>query len=277
MVDITHRVYRLLRGQVLRVGMAFARRDAGVDLDQLAPVEDLDQLGIGPHLHPLADQLARDRVERLVHLDMAVAVDFRSRIGRQVIGPAGDGEQQTGLLDSEYLGWVQLGGAVHPHPRRARAPLSSPTLRVVEVDELLTGEEIPSHIWNLALHLGLIGRGPHPRRVYDEAPGLGVLHERVGEAGLDCIGLDHDWRHVVWDHHGEDPSEERPRRLEPLDHRLDRLAIGQEHEVVAAVARSEDQRVGHPALARRRIGDQAHAAEVHLTLHPRLAVGDAHC
>jgi hypothetical protein len=68
--------------------------------------------------------------------------------------------------------------------------------------------------------------------------------------------------------------EEAPRRLAAGDHVLDRLAERQPHEAVAAHHRREHQGVAHPAPADHRLGQQAHAAKVHLALVARLAVGD---
>ncbi len=47
------------------VGLAFSRPHPKVDLDQLPPPEHLDQLGVCPHLDPLADQLAGHGIQRL--------------------------------------------------------------------------------------------------------------------------------------------------------------------------------------------------------------------
>jgi len=133
------------------------------------------------------------------------------------------------------------------------APLLGLALPVGQVDEVLPGEEVPPNIGDLALDAWLVSRRALPGRVDLEASGLGVLEERVSETRLGGVGYHHDGRHVVGDDHREDTTEERPDGLEPLDHRLDRLTVGEIHEVVPAVAGGEDQCMGHPAPARGRI------------------------
>ena len=57
-VEVPHRVHGLVRRQVVGVGRAAAGLLAGMDLDQLAPVEDPHQRPVGAHLDPGADQRA---------------------------------------------------------------------------------------------------------------------------------------------------------------------------------------------------------------------------
>ena len=63
-----------MRRQVGGIGAAGARCHPRVDLDQLAPVEDAHQRPVGAGVDPLADQVPRDRVERLGHLDVVIPV-----------------------------------------------------------------------------------------------------------------------------------------------------------------------------------------------------------
>ncbi len=123
---------------------------------------------------------------------------------------------------------------------------------------------------------GLVRGGPHPGRVGHEPPGLGVLDEGLVQPGAEGIGRIDDGRHVVGDDHGEDATEERPRRLAPVDHRRGGLGEAQPHQAVAAVGGGEDQRPHHPPLAGLGIGDEAHPPEVDLQLRARLAVGHPH-
>src|SRR5579875_351282 len=93
------------------------------------------------------------------------------------------------------------------------------------------------------------------------------------EPRLEPVGSGDNTGHVVGDHHLEHAIEERPRLLEPGDHRLGRLREAQPHETVTRVAGGEDQRLTHPTPAADRAEDQAHPAEIDLQLHPRLAIG----
>ncbi len=165
---------------------------------------------------------------------------------------------------------------MHPHPRRGQTPGDRPAAAVGQIDERLTRVEAVTHEGNRPLHPRLVGRGADPGRVDHEPSGLGVLDERLIQAGIDPVGGGHRGRHVVGDHHLEHPTEKRPRRLTAVDERLDRLVERQPHEGVPRIHGGEDQRPTHPAAAGCRVEEQAHLAEVDLQLHPRLAVGDAH-
>jgi hypothetical protein len=105
---------------------------------------------------------------------------------------------------------------------------------------------------------------------------LRVLDEGLVESGLDRIGAVDDRRHVVGDHGGEDPAEERPRRLEAADHGLGGLVEAQPEELVAGVAGGEQQRPDDAVATGPGVEQRAHAAEVDLEFVARLAVGDAH-
>jgi len=115
---------------------------------------------------------------------------------------------------------------------------------------------------------------PDPCRVDDEAAGLGVLAEALGEARRDRVGHRHDGAAVVRDDDPEDTAEEGPGLLEPLDHGLEGLAEGQPDERVAAVRRGEHEAVHDAPVADGRIGQESQAAEVDLQLVARLPVGD---
>ena len=218
-VQVSHRVHRLGRRQVVGVGRAAARFLAGMDLDQLAPVEDPHQRPVGAHLDPSADERARDRVERPGDLDVMIPMHFRRRVDRDVIGRPRCRQQPGQLLGGEHLGGPLLGRAMHPQPGPLPAPDLGPALRVGEINEALASEERAAHELHLALDAGLVLRRAHPSRVDLEPAGLGVLDERLVQAGLKRIGAIDDRGQVVGDQRGEHATEERPRRLAAGDHR----------------------------------------------------------
>jgi len=119
---------------------------------------------------------------------------------------------------------------VHPHPGPLPAPLLGAPVGVGEVDEGLPGEQRPPHERHRPLDPRLVLRAAHPRRVDREAARLGVLHERLVQPRLGRVGALHDGFEVVGDHRGEHPAVERPRRLEPRDHIIQCLTVGQPHE-----------------------------------------------
>jgi hypothetical protein len=161
----------------------------------------------------------------------------------QVVGLAGRWQQQRLLLGGEDLGEAGLGGAVDAQAGPRRAPLRGVALGVSQIDERLAGEHRTPDEGNVAFHPGFILRVPHPGRVDHEPPRLGVLDERLVEARFERVGVVDDRLAVVEDQHPEHPAEERPRRVAALDHRGGRLAVGEPHELVAGVARREDQSV----------------------------------
>lgn len=163
-----------------------------------------------------------------------------------------------------------------PHPRPAPAPLLGPTLRVSEIDEGLPGEERATHERDGPLDARLVLRGTHPGRVDDEPAGLGVLDESLVEPRFERVGPLHNRLHVVGDHRREYTAIERPRRLEPGDHIVDPLAVGQPHEAVTRHHRREDQRVAVPLATRVRVRDPAHLPEINLQLVARLPVVHPH-
>ena len=275
-VEIAHRVHALVRRQVVGIRRAAPRCLAGMDLDELAPVEDPHQLAVGAHLDPSADERAGDRVERPGHLDVMIAMHLRGRVDRHVVDRRRRRQQPRRLLGGEHLGRSLLGRAMHPHPGPLPAPQLGAALRVGEIDEGLAGEERAAHELHLALDAGLVLRGPHPGRVDEKPAGLRVLDEALVQARLERVGAVDDRGHVVGDQRGEDPVEERPRCFAAGDHRLGGLAVREPHEAVPAEHRGEDQRVHDAVTPARRIEDQAHATEVDLQLVARLAIVDPH-
>ena len=191
-----------------------------MDLDQLATLEDAHQRPVGAHLDPGPDEVARHRVERLGHFDVMIPMHLRRGVDRHVVAPGRRRRQPGQLLGLEHLDRAALGGAVDPLPGPLPAPLLGASLGVGEIDEALAGEERVAHERHRALHPRLVLRAAHPRRVDPEPSRLGVLDERLVQPRPERVGVIDDRRQVVGDHRREDAAEERPRRLEPVDHRL---------------------------------------------------------
>ncbi len=178
-----YRVDALLRRQVLGVGDAPAGGLAGMDLDQLAPIEHLDQLAGRPGPRRAADQVARHRVEGLGHLDVVVPVHLGGGVERQVIGRSRRGQQSTGPPRARTArpggtGWcracaVPHGSRHHCSARRWASARSMKAHRQRTIADEGHGAFDP----------GLVCRVTHPCRVDQEAPGLGVLDEGLVEAG----------------------------------------------------------------------------------------------
>jgi hypothetical protein len=162
------------------------------------------------------------------------------------------------------------------HPGPLRAPRGDPLLSLGQVGERLPGPEVAAHVLHRPLHPGLVLRGADPGRVGSEPGVLGVVQPARRQLRVDRVRPGDDRLEVVGDQDLEHPTEERPRRLTPSDHRDQRLGVGQPHEHVPRHDRREDQRVHPPPLARVGVHDEPHLGEVDLALHPRLTVIDPH-
>ena len=192
-----------------------------MDLDQLATLEDAHQRPVGAHLDAGADQVARHRVERLGDFDVMIPMHLRRGVDRQVVAPGRCRQQPGLLLDGRTprpggTGWCH-GSAC---PARSRHHCLGPSLGVGEIDERLAGEERVAHERHRPLHPWLVLRAAHPGRIDPEPARLGVLDERLVQPWRQRVGVVDDGRQVVGDHRGEHAAEERPRRFEPVDHRL---------------------------------------------------------
>ena len=156
-VDVAHGVDGLApTGRSAGSVTAAARRWRGWTLTSWPRRKTFTRRPVGPDLDPAADQVAGHRVERLVHLDVVVAVDLGRGVDGQVVGLVGAGRSTRCLLDREHLGRAALGGAVDAHPGPLPAPRLGPALGVGQVDERLAGEERLAHERHRALHPGLV-------------------------------------------------------------------------------------------------------------------------
>ena len=219
-------------GEVGGVGDPPAGAGAGMDLDQLSPVEDPHQVPVGPHRHPGPDQVAGHRVQGLGHFDVVVPVHLGRGVDGQVIDRRGRRKETWCFLDGEQFGGPALGGAVDAQPGPFPTPPLGSALGVGQIDERLPGEHGVPGEGHHPFHSGLVLGMADPGRIDQEPSGLGVLHEGLIEARLGGVGLLDHGGHVVGDDHGEDTAEERPGGLEPGDDRLGGLTERQPHEAV---------------------------------------------
>ena len=251
-VEVTHRVDGRVPRQVVRVGRAAPGLLAGMDLDQLAPVEDPHQLPVGAHLDAGADQVARDRVERLGDLDVMIPMHLRRRVDRHVVdarsvpatAAAAPRAANTSTGRHWVVPWIRMPGPL-PAPRLGAA------LRVGEIDERLTGAERVPHELHRPLDPRLVLRATHPGRVDQEPAGLGVLDERLVQPRLERIGVVDDRRHVVGDHRARTPRRRTPTPLRTRRSRR-RWSGGNDNHTKQCREKHgrEDQRLHHPPPAR---------------------------
>ena len=87
----------------------------------------------------------------------------------------------------EHLGRAGADGAVDPLPGLLRAPGHGAGLRVGQIDEFLTGEEVSAHVLDLPLDPGLVLGGADPGGVGGETTGLRVLQPAHRELRVDRI------------------------------------------------------------------------------------------
>jgi hypothetical protein len=163
---------------------------------------------------------------------------------------------------------------VDAHPGPDPGPVIGPPLRVIEVQELLPGEEAPLSEEHAGLDPALVLRGADPRRVRGDPAGLGVLQPLPVPPRLQPVRpVDHGLQ-VVGDEDGEDPAEELPGRLAARDHRLRRLPERQVDIAVPGEHGREHQRVQLPPPVP--VGDHPEIPEVDLDFPAGLAVVDRH-
>ena len=161
-LDVAHRVDGGAVGQVVAVGGAAPGRLAGMGLDQLATPVDPHQLAVGADVDALTDQVAGDRVERLGHFDVMIAVDLRRRVERHVVAPARRWQQPRQLLEREQLGGTALRRAVDPMPGALLTPLlGAPPSQRDQVRLLGDGVTPPVLTW--CTQRGLSTSSLHPR------------------------------------------------------------------------------------------------------------------
>jgi len=127
-----------------------------MDLDRLAPIPDAHQGQVGSHLDLPADQIARDRIQGSIDLDVMIAVNLGFGVEGKVIHFGRGGQQQVGFLGREHLGRSKLGGAMDAHPGHLSAPPQGPGLRVRQINEVLAGEERSPCIWHTPFTAGLV-------------------------------------------------------------------------------------------------------------------------
>ena len=145
---------------------------------------------------------------------------------------------------------------------------------VGQVDEALAGEEVVPYVVDDPLHPWLVGRGPHPGGVDDEAPRLGVLDKHVVEPGAvfsASMTIDFMLSGMTT---GKTPPKNPHAASKPLDHLFGGLGEGRPDELVAAEARREDEPVADPALLA--VGNEPETAKVDLELDARRRVVDPH-
>jgi len=194
----------------------------------------------------------------------------------QIVEPIWCGQQQRPLLGREDLRRPRLGRPVDPQPGFVEAPLGRTALRLREVLEVLAFEEGLAHVRDAAFDPGLVFGVGNTCGVDHEAARLGIFVEGVVDAWIRRVRFVDDRFQVIRDDDLEDPLVERPRRLEAVDDRCQRLLVGEPHEHVAGEDGGEDQRPQQAPALGIRIEQQTHLAEVDLELGARLAVVDSH-
>ena len=197
--EIAHRVPSLAVGKIRGIGGAASRGLARVDLDQAPLVEELRQLTVEARVDGKADQVLTfgDRVQRLSHLDVAVTVDLRLGVDREVVNRRRRRQEPGQLLQPEDLHRPPLGGAVDTLARLLEAPPHHVSLGVFEPVELLSTKAGLPDVRHDPLHPRLVSRRSHPRRVNHEPTTLGVLLKGGVEPRINVVGHVHDRLQII--------------------------------------------------------------------------------
>ena len=261
-------------GVVLWIGGAAAPGLAGMDLDQLAPVEDAHQFHTQADLHLLSRraQGGRHRVEGVLAGHGVVGMHLGGTPVGDLVGLAVPREQGLALLVQEDLQGLTLRGAVNAHSGDITAPADRFRTEVGQIPELGSLEEAFPGVLDAAFYPGLVLGVSHPGRIGDEAPVLRVFQEAPGQAGMQGISAGHRCGEVVDDQVFGNAAEEFPGRLQAVDHVLQLLAVGGPQEAVPGVGQHHQQRPHRTPAAGLLILDVAQAAEVQLRHFSRPAL-----
>ena len=119
-------------------------------------MEQFDQLVVRASVNPLTDQMFRSRVERLAHLDVNVAVHGDLHVDRDLVGLLGRGQQHGCFVFGEHLTWAGADSAVDALSGLLGAPGLGAGLRVGQIHEFLTGEEVSAYVLHYPLDAGLV-------------------------------------------------------------------------------------------------------------------------
>ena len=272
------RVSAQFSGVVGSVGGAAAPGLAGVDLDQLALVEDAHQLYTQAdfHLLPGRAQGGRNGVESVLAGHVVIGVDLGAAPVGDLIGLAVPGSQGLALLVQEDLQGLAAGGAVDAQSGDVAAPALGLISDICQVPEPAALEEALPCVLDAALHHGLVFGMAHPGRIGDEAPILGVFQEAPGQAGMQGVSSGHGGGEVVDDQVFGNTAEEFPGRLQANDHLIQLLAVGGPKEAVPGVGQHHQQCPYCLPFAGFLVLDEAQPSEVQLGHFPRGALLHPH-
>jgi hypothetical protein len=137
-------------------------------------------------------------------------------------------------------------------------------------------EETLPYVLDVALDVRLAGGVADDGGVDHEAPVPGVLREGAGEDGIIAVALRDGGLQVVEHHAGRDAAERLPGILEPRDEVGQPLRRRHVDVLVATVDQRDEESVDDPPGARRGIGHETQAPEVHLGELPGRHVGHAY-
>ena len=87
--------------------------------------------------------------------------------------------------------------AVQAQPRGGHTPGLHPALRISEVDEVLTAQEVLPHRGHHPLHSWLVLGMAHPRRIAAKPPGRGVVQPAHREPGVHRVRVGYHRGQVV--------------------------------------------------------------------------------
>ncbi len=274
-LDAPKRVAGLTHRIVTWIGGPFSRRDARMNLHQVAAAVEADAGAIETDLELLSEVRGRDGVECVCNLHMMVGVHLGARPRRHVERRGRRGQHERLLFGLVHVSRDTTRGAVHARTGDVAAPSLGMSAGVVEGRERLAVEATLADIGDLVFDPWLVLRMAHTCRVDEEPACLGVLEKASLDAGVLGIGAHDGRRHVVGHDAFGTTAKEEPRRIQALAQRHGRLHQQRPDKHVPTRRQDHDQ---HPELAALalRVGEKADVSEVDLRFLPHRGIVDAH-
>ena len=252
-----------LWGIVCVVGRSSSGWFSGVGFDELGFVVDAYERFVASDRDLLSHIVRGNRVQGLEELHVVVVMNGRGGPLRRIESRPVHGPKASKLdlfEDDERAFW---GGSVNTPARDFHAPTPSFPLDVSQVEPLLTAEKALSNVLHASLDDRLARRMARDCRVDDKASMLCILLRSALKDRLIPVRLHHCRLHVVDDDPQRHTAKKLPRLFQSIDDDVQLLRETHVNVLVAAEAKSDEQRPDQSIPIRLRVVDLAELTKIH--------------